>query len=182
MIEQKLQLLDVQDKQIMLSIKVNDTLLNLLNDYHDISPAEAVVFFNDLSKKMIEHEGNVVNRRKKAICNRGRNTWITVDNSEADKYDDLYEAYAFRGFYPGTKLPFKLSAVLNKHMCCCAVSIGNKNHGTSFSENTIKHLEQVVADSILLDKKPEEISSDVPKLKTFRCMRPKGMDLLKKGK
>lgn len=175
-----------REKEIDIHLKLDDTLINLLQDYHDISPAEAITFFHGLSLDMIENEGNVINKNKNSekifTRSNGTTAWrsAVVKPASAIVYDN-YDAYAFRGFYPGSKIPFKLSGVKAEFGCCFVVSIGNKNKNQSVHPDVITKIKEAVSEAILLDAEPV-IEEHIYKSKTFRCMRPKGMPLMKKSK
>jgi len=169
-------------------LKIDDTLISLINDYHDVPTVEIICFFNDLAKQMGQLEGNIVNKnkvkRRMGVDKSGKYRWITEEATpdHARYYD--YDAYAFRGYYPGSKIPFKMSGVKQGdwRVACWVVAIGDKNKTTSINRDELVELEEVMSDIILLDQVFPEDVNGVYKKKTFRCMRPKGMPLLKKAK
>lgn len=163
-------------------LRIDDTLISLITDYHEVSSAEAICFFNDLATQMTKTDGNVVNKnmakRRMGVNKQGVWRWIT---SGGVKYD--YNAYAFRGFYPGTKIPFKMSGFVNVCATACwVITIGNKNKNTCLQSHDLKKLEEIVSEAILLDDCDLDQVEKIYKNKTFRCMRPKSMPLLKKAK
>ena len=65
---------------------------------------------------------------------------------------------------------------------CWVVAIGDKDKNTSFNKHNLELAEEIMSEMILLDNVPEESFDSVYKKKNFRCMRPKGLPLLKKAK
>ena len=59
---------------------------------------------------------------------------------------------------------------------CFVVKIGNKDKVARFNHKILGEVEQTVAESILLDKNPEDINDSLVKIKPYRCMTPKGVD------
>lgn len=91
-----------------------------------------------------------------------------------------------RGFYPGSKVPFKLSVVLNREFedktYFCKVVLGDKTKITRFNESEINSYQEEVTEAILLDKDIKKLDQIPYARKTFKCMRPKSVPLLKKAK
>lgn len=176
----------MKEEKNRIHLKLDDTLINLLQDYHDISPAEAITFFHGMAKDMMENEGNVVNSTKysEKLFTRANGTtaWKSKAQNSPIPFTETFDAYALRGFYPNSKIPFKLSGVKANFGCCFVASIGNKNKNQSVHPEGLDKLEEIVSESILLDVDPSDIEQTIYKTKTFRCMRPKGMPLLKKSK
>lgn len=188
-------------------LRVDDIILSLLSDYHGISPVEAIDYFRTLAKQMTEVDGNIVNKNRASVRTRKtkyfKNGWRTVTKQKYDKaanytsvanpfgnqrsFEDAiasYDAYSLRGFYPGSKVPFKMSGVKQKDasISCFVIKMGNKDKQTKFNVNKLSELDQIMADAVLLDEKPHNIAPDYYKVKSFRCQRPKGLPLLKKAK
>ena len=166
-------------------LKIDDTLLNLIKDYHDIPSYEVISFFSDLSKQMRQLEGNIANKNKiRHTVGAYKNKWITTKVKDVDKKHYDYDAYALRGFYPGTKIPFKMTGVKQHDwgLTCWKVVIGNKDKNTNFRPSTLEKLQELMSEAILLDQVNEKEVEQIYKNKTFKCMRPKGMPLFKKSK
>lgn len=167
-------------------LKIDDTLLNLIKDYHDIEGYEVIAFFSDLAKQMRDLEGNIANKNKvrHTVGKRYKNTWITSKVHEADKKYYDYDAYALRGFYPGTKIPFKMTGVKQKNwgLACWKVVIGNKDKSSNFNSKVLESIDELMSEAILLDEVNEDQVKQIYTHRTFRCMRPKGMPLFKKAK
>lgn len=179
-------------KDVKLHIKIDDIVLSLLNDYHNITPLEAIAFFSNLAKQSSEVEGNIVNKNKRMVKGYNRRyqkeTYKTVKivQTSAPLFpwdaEPTYDAYSLRGFYPETKIPFKLSGVKQDSFACFVVALGNKNKVTKINMKEINSINEVVTEAILLDGKLEDISDDFYKVKNFKLQRPKGLPLLKKVK
>ena len=161
-----------------LHLKMDKTFVDLVRDYHDVSSNDIITYFHDLMKQMVSMDGNVVNKEKASvpIGHRIKNRWKTVDS---DLHLD-YDAYCLRGFYPGSKIPFKMTGVKRTDFACFVVKIGDKDKELKFNQKVLTELEQTVAESILLDKEVDEDKFYKPT--AFRCMTPKGMDKLEKSK
>jgi len=55
-------------------LKTDDLLLRLLNSYHDIDVSEAMSFFGERAKEMLESEPNITNN------SRSPKTWFVGGN------------------------------------------------------------------------------------------------------
>lgn len=184
-------------------LKIDEVIFNLLKDYHNVTPIEAVTFFKDMAYDMLQVEGNIANRTV-ARVNRGRG-WQTI-KKENEKPEDTekhrnihnnlfgtyrgarpsfdYDAYCLRGYYPGSNVPFKMTGlnIPGQNTKCFVIALGNTNKiPAKFNVKKISELDQAVADAILLDESPDKLLPDFHKVKSFRCQRPKGLPLLKKA-
>ena len=105
---------------------------------------------------------------------------------QVSKTDEHNHVWVVRGFYPETKIPFKVSIVWNKSFegkeLFTKVTLGDKTKTTRFNPTDINKYTNEMADAILLDKNVKTLEQIPYARKTFRCMKPKGMELLKKAK
>lgn len=167
-----------------LHIKFDDTLISLIHDYHGVSPSEILSYFGDLCRQMTNTDGNIANSEKKSVKTRTKRAGKFVNEWRTEKGNAGYDAYAFRGYYPNSKIPFKISGVKqgdDSAWACFVIAIGDKNKVSKLTNQAIEELNELVAESILLGKKPEDLSDKTYKIKPFKCMRPKGLPLLRKG-
>ncbi len=175
------------------AIKTDDLLLRLLNDYHSIDASEAVAFFGERAKEMLECEPNITERSRSPITHyleSGINRTITFthkDSRNSSKFKMKLQkmnignnkVYVLRGFYPNTHLPFKMTLFQldGKGTARCRVRIGLKEHHTKISEKQITDYNNAASEAILLSAKVREENKIEYTYRKFKCMRPKGMKL-----
>lgn len=171
-------------------LRIDDTLISLISDYHNVSVGEVISYFHGLVKQMAQVQGNVVNKNKAIIPQgrdkHGRRTYSHKKNFKIDAsgerfYD--YDAYALRGYYPGSKIPFKISGIKQAEWrtACWVVAIGDKDKNSCFANKELHKLDEIVSEAVLLDELDKEAVEKIYKKKQFRCMRPEGLPLLNKG-
>lgn len=153
-----------------LNVRIDDTLISLISDYHGIKPIEVIATFSGYINSMLNNEGNI---------NEYNMMWkgdrlVRQKKTESDK-----QCYALRGYYPNTKVPFKISGVNSHGYANFVVALGDKNRHTKFTQENLKKIEDIVAENILLDSKTDD--DNLYKQKNFKCMRPEGLPLLSKG-
>lgn len=180
------------DREVI-NLVVDNLLLDLITDYHDVTHSEVINFYDDLIHEAITREGNIANDQrcpKFMFKKKGKDVWNTVKPSVLPVKTTWNgtpiphnHVWVIRGFYPNTKIPSKVSMVLNREMNAyfCKVTLGDKNKTTRFDSNDIGRYQNELADAILLDKDIKSLDPIKYKKCTFRCMKPKGMSLLKKG-
>lgn len=173
-------------------LKIDSVIIDLITEYHDTTHSQVMDFFVQLMNETITYEPNVITDTKKPrllFHKQGKPIYKTVRIAQPGK-PDLYSknninAWVVRGFYPETKVPFKMSVVVNKgytNTYCTTVTFGHKNDMFRVNMNDVQKYQEECADAILLDKSIKEIEQVPYKKKVFRCMKPKGMGLLSKGK
>ena len=169
-----------------IDIKIDDTLISLINDYHSISHSEIISYFGTLCEHSLKCEANIMNDKKTLTSGyskkQGKMLWFT---RQINPCAETNHVWVLRGFYPDTKIPFKMSIVMFKQfgstekIYSCKVLMGNKTSITPISLDIIKEYNERVAEATLLDTL-EDVKDIEYKVKPFKCMRPKGMPLLKK--
>lgn len=200
-------------------LAVDNIVMDLLCDYHNLTHSEIVSYYHGLIEQSIKAEGNIANDKKfpKFMFNKkGKAIWktVTVDptpvapvvavapvnpNTQMPVFpwgvgglmgtpkEPLHNhVWVVRGFYPESKVPFKLSIVLNRDFeskeYFCKVVLGDKTKATRFTEQQLNAYQEEVAEAILLDKDIKALEQIPYTRKTFKCMRPKTIPLLKKAK
>lgn len=168
-------------------VKVDDMLLYLLKEYHDVDASEALAFFSERVNEMKTCEPNITNKSRPAKID-----YYPLDKRtiQSKRYRSPYKDsnkdarfYVLRGFYPESNIPFKVIAVFNskpKYLqdpVHVKVVIGMKPHWTSFSNEQIDKYKEHAADCALLDMETREEFKIPYKYRKFKCMRPKGMEL-----
>jgi len=177
-------------------IKVDDMLLYLLKEYHDIDASDALTFFSERVVDMKYLEPNVNSKSWIPKIN-----YSTMDGRTSQgkfghgRYgnNDTAKFYVLRGFYPDSNIPFKMVAVYStdkSHEVPYAhspvpagivmhvkVMIGMRPHWSSFNSKTINKYKESVCESIMLDQPVLGSDKIDYKYRDFKCMRPKGMPL-----
>lgn len=166
-------------------IKVDDLLITMLKDYHEIEPSEVFSFFGARLKEASTIEPNITNnsKRRSMVYDRGLRT--TVPSYAAPSFTGGSIRFSvLRGFYPNTKIPFKLVVVLSLigSKPYGKVTFGVKDEFTVSRSEPIEAYNTAIAEATLLGKEIEREHKVFYKFKQFKCMRPKGMLLYKKGK
>jgi len=168
-------------------VKIDDMLLYLLKEYHQIDASDAMVFFTDRVEEMRELPANITEKSRrpeiKVAGLDGRTVQGRYGRSGYDK-DDNAKFYVLRGFFPDTNIPFKMVTVYNKvsahpmldpvHV---KVMIGMRPHWSSINSSSVDRYKDHVSEAILLDQQPMESEKIQYKYRGFKCMRPKGMEL-----
>lgn len=166
------------------NVKVDDILLSLLRDYHNIDSSEALTFFGSRINEMFKAEPNVKNSgwfAQTAFSNRDNKTIKFKHRNLGNRSHD--KIYVLRGFYPDTHLPFKISLVVfDDYLASAAAKVimGSKDDHVRFNGNHVQTWLDTISESALLG---EEITDEhkIPyKYRNFKCMRPKGMQLYRK--
>lgn len=180
------------EEKLHVNLKIDHCMFHILQNYHNITPLEAVNYFSELADQMSEGPGNIANDETRAVrtTKRDKNTGRRVGGWRTEKTikstfngDTSHNAYCLRGFYPGTKLPFKMTGVKltdknNRGHVCYVIKIGDKDQVSNFNRDRLRKIKEATAEGILLDKKPEEINDKLFKIKPYKCMRPNHMPLL----
>jgi len=169
-------------------IKVNDIFLSLLKDYHGIEASEALSFFNQSANNMLEVEPNIT-KASRTVCTAFDKAAKRTELMPTDFFNLTdKKIYVLRGFYPATSIPFKMSLVvvanplLGSDNSFIKVSLGNKDHFSYIDSTEIDKYNNAVSESILLNQvTPNDIKIKY-KYRNFKCMRPRGLPLFKKGK
>lgn len=175
------------------NVKVDDMLLHLLNEYHNIDASDATSWFCDRVEEMKDLQPNITSKSRSSNIkydNLDKRT-VQAPQHKRAQYDPglRNNFYVLRGFYPNTSLPFKLIAVystlvdmvtLDRHNdkpLHVKVIMGMKPHHSVFNSNDINDYREAVSEAILLDQPVRQEEKIKYKYRDFRCMRPKGMEL-----
>lgn len=183
---------------------IDNIVIDLITDYHDLTHSQVVTYYRELISQSIESPGNIANETKcpkLLFRKKGQPIYKTVKLDEATiiaHQNYVYNPFAspdnvphnfvwvVRGYYPGSKIPFKLSVVQHRefepHDYFCKVVLGDKTKATRFNDEQINSYQEEVAEATLLDKDFKSLEQIPYNRKTFKCMRPKGIPLLKKSK
>ena len=161
------------------AIKVDDLLLRLLNDYHDVDASEVVSFFGSRAKEMLKCEPNINENNKRNVVAYSHRHNKTQAADCIKQFVKENKVYVLRGFYPETHIPFKMTLVkFNDFDTARAkVIIGLKEHYSTFDEDKIKAYEDAVSEAILLSKEVDDTAKLDYKYRDFKAMRPKGIEL-----
>lgn len=179
------------------NVKIDDMLLYLLKEYHQVDASDALTFFTERVSEMKELEPNI-----NAKSHRPHIKYANIDNrtvqakfgTQSYDNDDTAKFYVLRGFYPNSNLPFKMVAVYSTdktspqtpffngkpksgEVLHVKVMIGMKPHWTIIDSQSISKYKEDVSDAILLDQPVREENKIAYKYRGFRLMRPKGMKL-----
>lgn len=182
-------------------LKTDDLLLRLLDSYHDIDVSEAMSFFGERAKEMLESEPNITENsrspRTMFIGNKHQKTiTFTHRHKRGQKQPNIKlrkmdigdnKVYVLRGFYPDTHLPFKMTLVklAGINVARGKVMIGLKQHHTLIREEDINDYNNAISEAILLGGNTKDNEKVKYEYRKFQCMRPRGMELyheVKKGK
>lgn len=179
------------------NVKIDDMLLYLLKEYHQVDASDALTFFTERVSEMKELEPNI-----NAKSRRPNIKYTNIDNRTTQgrfgtrNYDDDGTAkfYVLRGFYPDSNLPFKMVVVYstdktynNSSFIGCKpepgevlhvkVMIGMRPHWSIIDSQSIDKYKEDVSEAILLDQPVREENKIKYKYRNFKCMRPRGMEL-----
>lgn len=178
-------------------LKVDDLLLRLLKDYHNIDASEVSSFFGERASEMLACEPNITDRNKSPITMYIPGIKKTVTFTHRyNKSNTAYKAdlrdintngnkvYVLRGFYPDTHLPFKMTLVQfnGQPTARGKVMIGLKDQHVSIEEKDVSVYNDAISESILLGTEIKEEDKIEYQYRLFKCMRPKGMKLYKEKK
>ena len=163
------------------AIKTDDILLRLLNSYHKVDASEALSFFGERVKEMLECKPNITekSRRTAIFQDNGRTNSIPDRHGSSKHFLLENDVYVLRGFYPGTHLPFKLTLVKFARLeeARAKVILGLKDHNTTLRTDEITAYEEAMSEAILLDNEVDNEAKIKYKYRAFKCMRPQGMEL-----
>lgn len=163
-------------------IKVDDLLITMLKDYHEIEPSEVFSFFGARLKEASTKEINITDKsRKRDITMRRRNG--SVGHGGKMMSHSAVRFSVLRGFYPNTKMPFKMVIVLSNTGVepYAKIQLGVKDEFTFADSASIDRYDIASAEHALLDKPIDDEHKVKYVFKKFKCMRPKGMLLYKKA-
>lgn len=172
-------------------LKVDDLLMKLLKDYHNIDASDVLSFFDERANEMFESEPNITNRSKKPVTHFVNNKTETFAHKYKNKSTSAFKkhlanidvgknkVYVLRGYYPETHIPFKMTLVKfhEQPTAISKVIIGLKEHHTRFNKKDISEYNNAVSEAILLSTEVKEDDKIKYEYRKFKCMKPKGMDL-----
>lgn len=178
------------------NIKVDDSLLYFLKEYHNIDVSEAMLFFDDRVKDMGECEPNITEKSRRSELKfnplDGRTVQKKWGGRKYGEQDRCTKFYVLRGFYPNTNIPFKITAVYSNndtpyHKSAnpnepirpihVKVIMGMKPHWSFISSGDVNKYREHACEAMLLEQEPMEEQKIKYKYRNFKCMRPKGMEL-----
>jgi len=179
-----------KQKEVNFNLKIDDVMVSLICNYHNIHHAEVLSFFGNLVETCLKDikpniSNNEValsisfNRRSKKMQYRK----TKIDLSKLIEYTNIW---VVRGFYPNTKVPFKLSLTQRVgvtfdsegDMSFAKVTLG-KPSLSNVSSDAIHRTNELLAESELLDIPIDDEKIEY-KVKSFRTMTPKGLKKFKK--
>lgn len=167
------------------NIKIDDLLLHLLKEYHNIDASEAILFFSDRVMETKDLPPNITEKSRRATIDYKSQDKRTVQirsYSGGVNHPDFNAAkfYVLRGFYPNTHVPFKLITAWSGSSpkpLLVKVIMGMKPHWTTISNKELDEYKNHVAEAALLEHEIKEENKIRYKYRGFKCMRPKGMEL-----
>lgn len=169
------------------SLKIDDMLLSLLNDYHKLNASEVASFFGERAEEMMKSTPNITVKSKSHMTVYNATDGKTVNIPArrhiypTTNFASSNDVYVLRGYYPNTNIPFKMTLCRLKGElssgCYGKVKLGNTGHHTSFTSDFIDKYNSEVAEAILLSSDTKEVKQIPYTYRKYKCMRPKEMSL-----
>lgn len=168
-------------------MRVDNTMISLICDYHNVHHAEVLAFFGDLvSECLTEIKPNISNADVKLTTLFKKKGKPIFKKEKRTDLSEHYNIWVVRGFYPNSKVPFKMvvsefidiNGYYSKNNKHAKITLGDLNK-TDIDSSDIHTMNELLAESELLDA-PIDDSKIEYKLKSFRTMTPKGLKKLKK--
>lgn len=171
---------------------VDGMVFTLLEDCYSLGFADVSSYFYQLAIQALQTEPNIIGPNRIPTGKSGFNRKSRRSFQVVKRVDTPHKVpvsiWVVRGFYPDTGVPYKMTMWQREDwgtpVIGVKVDLGNFGNDKYEYINTsiIRNYVEEVAEKTLLDEDLSNIKKPVVKPRTYKCMRPRGLSLQKKGK